>query len=287
MSYNKIVIEKKLREILEEDCTFWDVSAISIPEDANITAKIIAKSKGYISGLQELKILYNILSVSINFFTKDGDAFKEGDILAELKGNARDILMGERTGLNLITHMSSITTTTRKYVDIIKKSGKNVKIACTRKTLPGLRIFEKRAVDLAGDFADTHRFSLDDMILLKDTHLKYYNGDVEKLLRDVKKKASFSKKIEIEIEKVDDALIAAKNGADIIMLDNMTPDQVQHAIELLKNNNLRNSVLIEVSGGINLENINAYLAQDAPDIISSSELTQFPSEQVDLSLRFD
>lgn len=287
MSYNKIVIEKKLREILEEDCTFWDVSAISIPEDANITAKIIAKSKGYISGLQELKILYNILSVSINFFTKDGDAFKEGDILAELKGNARDILMGERTGLNLITHMSSITTTTRKYVDIIKKSGKNVKIACTRKTLPGLRIFEKRAVDLAGDFADTHRFSLDDMILLKDTHLKYYNGDVEKLLRDVKKKASFSKKIEIEIEKVDDALIAAKNGADIIMLDNMTPDQVQHAIELLKNNNLRNSVLIEVSGGITLENIKAYLAQDAPDIISSSELTQFPSEQVDLSLRFD
>ena len=287
MSYNKIVIEKKLREILEEDCTFWDVSAISIPEDANITAKIIAKSKGYISGLQELKILYNILSVSINFFTKDGDAFKEGDILVELKGNARDILMGERTGLNLITHMSSITTTTRKYVDIIKKSGKNVKIACTRKTLPGLRIFEKRAVDLAGDFADTHRFSLDDMILLKDTHLKYYNGDVEKLLRDVKKKASFSKKIEIEIEKVDDALIAAKNGADIIMLDNMTPDQVQHAIELLKNNNLRNSVLIEVSGGITLENINAYLAQDAPDIISSSELTQFPSEQVDLSLRFD
>ena len=287
MSYNKIVTEKKLREFLEEDCNFCDVSAISIPEDANITAKIIAKSKGYISGLQELKILYNILSVSISFFIKDGDAFKEGDMLAELKGNARDILMGERTGLNLITHMSSITTTTRKYVDIIKKSGKNVKIACTRKTLPGLRIFEKKAVYLAGDLADTHRFSLDDMILLKDTHLKYYNGDVGKLLKDVKKKASFSKKIEIEIEKVDNVLIAAKNGADIIMLDNMNPDQVKRAIELLKKNNLRSHVLIEVSGGINLENINAYLDQDAPDIISSSELTQFPSEQVDLSLRFD
>ena len=183
--------------------------------------------------------------------------------------------------------MSSITTTTRKYVEIIKKAGKNVKIACTRKTLPGLRIFEKKAVYLAGDLADTHRFSLDDMILLKDTHLKYYNGDIEKLLRDVKKKASFSKKIEIEIENVDDVLIAAKNGADIIMLDNMNPDQVKLAIELLKNNNLRKKVLIEVSGGINLENINAYLAQEAPDIISSSELTQFPSEQVDLSLRFD
>ena len=287
MSYNRIIIEKELRKFLEEDCRFSDISAISIPEDAIVTGKIIAKNKGYISGLEELRILYNILNVSISFSIKDGDAFKEGDILAELKGNARDILMGERTGLNLITHMSSITTTTRKYVDLIKKSGKNVKIACTRKTLPGLRIFEKKAVDLAGDLADTHRFSLDDMILLKDTHLKYYEGDIEKLLTDVKKKASFSKKIEIEIEKVDDVLIAAKNGADIIMLDNMNPDQVKLAIELLKKNNLRNSVLIEVSGGINLENINAYLAQDAPDIISSSELTQFPSEQVDLSLRFD
>jgi nicotinate-nucleotide pyrophosphorylase (carboxylating) len=287
MSYNKIVIEKRLRKFLQEDCNFWDVSAICIPEDASVTAKIVAKSKGYVSGLHELQILYNILNVSTSYFIKDGDAFKEGDIIAELVGNARDILMGERTGLNLITHMSSITTTTRKYEDIIKNAGKNVKIACTRKTLPGLRIFEKRAVDLAGDLADTHRFSLDDMILLKDTHLKYYNGDVEKLLRDVKKKASFSKKIEIEIEKVDDVLIAAKNGADIIMLDNMTPDQVKRAIELLKKNNLRKEVLIEVSGGVNSENINGYLTLDAPDIISSSELTQFPSEQVDLSLRFD
>ncbi|MHA1256254.1 MAG: nicotinate-nucleotide diphosphorylase, partial [Promethearchaeota archaeon] len=167
MSYNRIIIEKKLRKFLEEDCNYCDVSAICIPEDANVAAKIIAKSNGYISGLEELRILYNILDVSISFFIKDGDAFKQGDILAELKGNARDILMGERTGLNLITHMSSITTTTRKYVDIIKKSGRNVKIACTRKTLPGLRIFEKKAVDLAGDLADTHRFSLDDMILLK------------------------------------------------------------------------------------------------------------------------
>lgn len=287
MSYNRIIIERELRKFLIEDCRFSDISAISIPEDAIVTGKIIAKSKGYISGLEELRILYNILNVSINFFVKDGEAFNPGDTLAELKGNARDILMGERTGLNLITHMSSITTTTRKYIDVIKKSGKNLKIACTRKTLPGLRIFEKRAVDLAGDLADTHRFSLDDMILLKDTHLKYYNGDVEKLLRDVKKKASFSKKIEIEIEQVDDVLIAAKSGADIIMLDNMNPDQVKLAIKLLKNNNLRNKVLIEVSGGINLENLSAYLTQDAPDIISSSELTQFPSERVDISLRFD
>jgi nicotinate-nucleotide pyrophosphorylase (carboxylating) len=180
--------------------------------------------------------------------------------------------------------MSAITTTTREYVNLVKVSGKNVKIAATRKTIPGLRIFEKKAVLMGG--GETHRFSLDDMILLKDTHLKYYNGDVKKLLEEVKAKASFSKKIEIEIENVDDVLIAAKNGADIIMLDNMSPDQVEDAITILKNHKLRDNVIIEISGGINKETIVDYIIAD-PDIISIGNLTQFPSTQVDLSLRFD
>jgi len=150
--------------------------------------------------------------------------------------------------------------------------------------LPGLRIFEKRAVFLGG--GDTHRFSLDDMILLKDTHLRYYRGDVANLLKDVKKKASFSKKIEIEVEKVVDVIVAAQNGADIIMLDNMSPDDVEDAIRSLKDNNLRNNVIIELSGNINLDNILDYLRSE-PDVISTSKLTLLPSEQVDLSLRFD
>jgi nicotinate-nucleotide pyrophosphorylase (carboxylating) len=124
------------------------------------------------------------------------------------------------------------------------------------------------------------------MILLKDTHLRYYKGDVGKMLRDVRETASFSKKIEIEVEKPDDALIAAQNGADIIMLDNMSPDQVEDVIKLLKDNNLRGDIILEISGGINEENIVDYLIS-SPDIISTSELTQFPSEKVDLSLRFD
>ena len=107
--------------------------------------------------------------------------------------------------------MSAITTTARKYVELIENSGKSVKIACTRKTIPGIRIFEKKAAEIG--HADVHRFSLDDMVLLKDTHLKYYDGNVEKVLEKVKKVNSFSKKIEIEIEKVDDVLRAAKNGA--------------------------------------------------------------------------
>ncbi len=284
MSYNKIVIEKKLRKFLEEDCNISDVSALSIPEEAEVSAKIIAKSNGYISGLEELKILFDLLKVSTNFLKKEGVEVKKGDIIVELKGNVRAILLGERVGLNLITHMSAITTTTKKFVKIIRESGKKVKIACTRKTLPGLRIFEKKAVSLGG--GDPHRFSLDDMILLKDTHLRYYKGDVGKLLKDVKEVASFSKKIEIEVEEPNDALIAAKNGADIIMLDNMSPDQVDAVMKLLREKKLRENIIIEVSGGINEDNISEYLKY-SPDIISSSELTQFPSEKLDLSLRFD
>ncbi|HEY0090145.1 MAG TPA: carboxylating nicotinate-nucleotide diphosphorylase [Candidatus Lokiarchaeia archaeon] len=286
MSYNRILIEKKLREFLEEDCNFSDVSASCIPEDANVSAKIVSKSKGYVSGLEELKILYNILNVSTIFLKKDGSEIKKGDVIVELKGNARDILLGERIGLNLITHMSSITTTVKKFVKIIEDSGKNVKIACTRKTLPGLRIFEKKAVSLGGTLADTHRFSLSDMILLKKTHLKYYDGDIKELLRETKKEASFTKKIEIEIEKIEDVIIAAENGADIIMLDNMNPDQVNDAIKLLKENNLREKVIVEVSGGITQENIVDYIISE-PDVISSGEITQYQTERIDLSLRFD
>jgi nicotinate-nucleotide pyrophosphorylase (carboxylating) len=281
--YNRLIIQKKLKEFIEEDCNFADVSSSVIPENAETSAKIIAKSSGYLSGLEEIEVLFDLLNVSTVFKKKEGEAFKEGDLITELQGRTRDILLGERVGLNLLTHMSAITSTTKKYVEIIKNSGKNVKIACTRKTTPGLRIFEKKAVEIGG--GDPHRFSLDE-VLLKDTHLKFYKGDIEKLLGDVKKKVSFTKKIELEIEEVEDILIAAKNGADIIMLDNFTPDQVEDATNLLKQNNLREKIIIEISGGINPENIVDYLLSD-PDVISSGQITQFPSEQVDFSLRFD
>jgi len=284
MNYNKIIIEQKLREFLLEDCTYNDVSSRIIPENTQTTAKIIAKSKGYVSGLEVLKILYKILNLSSSFYKKDGESVIEGDIILELQGNIRDILLGERTGLNILTHMSAITSTARKFIKIINDSGKNVKIACTRKTIPGIRIFEKMAAELGQ--ADSHRYSLDDMILLKDTHLRYYKGDIPRLLKDVKKVASFTKKIEIEVENVEDALIAAKNGADIIMLDNFSPDMVEDAINSLKMHNIRDKIIVEVSGGITPENIIDYLLSE-PDIISSGFLTQFPSEKVDFSLRFD
>jgi nicotinate-nucleotide pyrophosphorylase (carboxylating) len=286
MSYNHILIEEKIKDFLKEDCMFSDVSSNIIPEKPSVSAKIIAKSGGFISGLEEIKILFNLLNVDVNLRKKDGMEVTKGDIVLELKGSPRKILLGERIGLNLLTHMSAITTTVKKYLKIVSNSGKNVKIACTRKTLPGLRIFEKKAVSLAGLGADTHRFSLDDMVLLKDTHLRYYNGDVERLLKDVKKRISFTKKIEIEIEKIEDVLIAARNGADILMLDNMKPEQVEKALNLLIKNDLRGKVIVEISGGISMENIMLYLKAE-PDVISMGNLTLFPSEQVDLSLKFD
>ena len=282
MSYNRILIEKKLKKFIIEDNSFVDISSKSIPPKSVSRAKIIAKSDGYISGLEELEILFQILKVDITFKKEDGDQIQNGDIIAELYGKTKDILLGERVGLNLLCHMSAITTTTRKFVKIIEESGKEVKIACTRKTLPGLRIFEKKAVEIGK--GDTHRFNLDDMVLLKSTHLKFYNGNIAELLRNMKLKVSFTKKIEIEVEKVEDVILAVKNGADIIMLDNMNPDKVQDAINLLKQKNLRDQVIIEVSGNITQDNIVDYLISE-PDIISTSIITQKPTEFVDLSLQ--
>ncbi|MHA1725048.1 MAG: carboxylating nicotinate-nucleotide diphosphorylase [Promethearchaeota archaeon] len=282
--YNTLIIKEKIKQYLMEDCNYKDISSFIIPEKESVRAKIIAKSSGYISGLEELKILYDLLGVTVKLHKNDGDSFKKGEIIAILTGNGNAILLGERLALNLLTHMSAITSTTKKYVTLVKNAGKKSKIACTRKTLPGLRIFEKKAVELGG--GDPHRFSLDDMVLLKDTHLKYYEGDVKRLLHDTMKKVSFTKKIEIEIEKVEDVITAARNGANIIMLDNMYPNEVKEAITLLKKEGVRNNVLIEISGGINENNIKQYVEAE-PDIISMGHLTQFPSVHVDLSLRFE
>ncbi|MHA1804901.1 MAG: carboxylating nicotinate-nucleotide diphosphorylase [Promethearchaeota archaeon] len=281
--YNTIIIKEKIKQFLIEDCSYKDISSFILPEKGPVRANIIAKSSGYISGLEELKILYDLLGVTVNLHKNDGDPIKPGEIIALLEGNVHAILLGERVALNLVTHMSAITSTTKKYVTLVENAGKKIKIACTRKTLPGLRIFEKKAVELGG--GDPHRFSLDDMILLKDTHLKYYEGDVKRLLFDTMRKVSFTKKIEIEIEKAEDILMAARNGANIIMLDNMPPREVKKAITLLNIKGLRKNVLIEISGGINEDNFEQYLEAE-PDIISMGHLTQFPTVHVDLSLRF-
>jgi len=281
--FNRIVVKKKIQEFLEEDCYFQDITSEVIPENKNIKAQIIAKSSGYVSGLKEIDLLFEFLNVDIILFKKDGDKVAENDLVCELSGNARNILYGERTSLNILTRMSAITSSARDLIKIVEKLKKKTIIACTRKITPGFRIFEKRAVVLGG--ADTHRWNLDDMVLIKDTHLKYYSGDVKKILKKSRKLTSFTKKIEIEVENTTDALIAAKNGVDIIMLDNMKPNQIDETIKALEAEGLRKNILLEASGGINIENIEEYI-KTGINIISLGSLTLFPHKRVDFSLEF-
>jgi nicotinate-nucleotide pyrophosphorylase (carboxylating) len=197
----------------------------------------------------------------------------------EIFGDARTMLSVERTLLNLLSHMSGIATTTRKLVEDIKKAGFKTKVACTRKTAPGLLYFDKKAVLVGG--GDTHRLHLDDMILVKDNHIAVA-GSVEDAIKKVGEKVSFSKKVEVEVTSIDDALAAAKAGVDIIMLDNFSPKQTEKTVKLLKKAGFLEKVLLEASGGITTENI-AVFASTGVDIVSLGEITDSP-RALDLSL---
>jgi nicotinate-nucleotide pyrophosphorylase (carboxylating) len=196
-----------------------------------------------------------------------------------VSGDARTLLAAERTILNLLSRMSGIATTTRNLIEKTEKAKLKVRITCTRKTAPGLLYFDKKAVSVGG--ADTHRLHLDDMILIKDNHI-VIAGSVENALRKVKEKVSFSKKIEVEVTCSDDALKAAKERADIIMLDNFSPSHIEKTIKLLKKNDLLKEILLEASGGITSENILAF-ASSGVDILSLSEITN-SSRALDMSL---
>ncbi len=197
----------------------------------------------------------------------------------EMEGDARTILSIERTVLNILMRMSGISTITRELVDIVGNVDNRVIVAGTRKTTPGLQFFEKEAIRLGG--GDTHRFRLDDSVLIKDNHIAIV-GSVKKAVEKAKKYVSFTKKIEIEVESIDDALEAAISGADIVMLDNMNPSEVKNVVNALINKNLREKILIEVSGGINPDNIADY-AETGVDVISTGYITH-SARSLDMSL---
>jgi nicotinate-nucleotide pyrophosphorylase (carboxylating) len=186
----------------------------------------------------------------------------------------------ERTLLNLLARMSGIATKTRRLVKKIQESGYKTRIACTRKVAPGLLYFDKKATSLGG--GDTHRLHLDDLIIIKNNHLAI-TGDIGKTLRKVRDTISFSKKIEIEVSGRREAQEAARAGADIIMLDNFSPSQIEETIALLEKEKLRSKVLIEASGGITEENI-LKIASTGVDIISLGEITN-NVKALDINLR--
>jgi len=274
------ILEEKLQKMLTEDIGQGDITTtLIVPPETRVEAEIIAKEVGVIAGIEEAKILLESLGIKVEALVADGEKINEKQVLMKVSGDARTILSTERTLLNILSRMSGIATTTRKLVETLQKSGFKTKVACTRKTAPGLLYFDKKAVMLGG--GDIHRLHLDDMVLIKDNHIKVA-GNVEKAVKKVKEKVSFSKKIEVEVTTANDALTAAKAGADIIMLDNFSPKQIEKAIKLLKKEGFFGKVLLEASGGITTENIIAF-ASTGVDIVSLGEITHSP-KALDISL---
>ncbi|MCL2115707.1 MAG: carboxylating nicotinate-nucleotide diphosphorylase [Methanobrevibacter sp.] len=276
-------MENIIKYMIDEDLGFSDITTNAlIPHDKIAKAKIISKDRGIIAGINLAKSIFKEYGLEITCFKEDGDEINRKDIIMEITGSAKDILYLERTVLNLMMRMSGIATITSKMKLKVQNNGVNVKIAGTRKTSPALHKFDKMAIAIGG--GDTHRFRLDDMVLIKDNHIAVV-GSVSKAIELAKEKCSFTKKIEIEVETTEDAIIAATLGADIIMLDNMTPNNIKETIAVLDRQDLRENVFIEVSGGINENNILEY-AESGVDIISLGFITH-SFNSLDISLTFD
>ncbi len=215
----------------------------------------------------EAKALFEHFGVKVEVKKRDGDEVREGDVIIELLGDARAILLVERTALNVMGRMSGIATEVRKLVEKVKAVNPKVRVAGTRKTL--LKPMDKRAI-LIGGGANPHRFSLSDAILIKDNHLALV--PLEEAIRRARE-FSVYKVVEVEVERLEDALKAAKaGGADVIMLDNMSPEEIAETVEALRREGLRDRVRIEVSGGITPQNITEYARLDV-DVISLGYLT--------------
>jgi nicotinate-nucleotide pyrophosphorylase (carboxylating) len=265
------VLEEKLLQLLAEDVGQGDVTtAAIISSGTEARADVIPKEDGVAAGTEEAIILAESLGLEAEAYVADGDAIKKEQVIICISGDARTILSAERTMLNLLSRMSGIATATRRMVEKLRKAGLKTRIAATRKTAPGLSYFDKKAVFIGG--GDPHRLHLDDMILIKDNHIAIVGG-TERAVRRAKENASFSKKIEVEVARVEDAVLAAEAGADVIMLDNLSPKQIKAAVNLLEKAGFLGKVLLEASGGILETNILEY-ALTGVDVISLGELTQ-------------
>lgn len=265
------VLEKRLLELVTEDTGQGDITtSLIIPAETIVEARIMAKETGIVAGMEEAQLLLEIFDLKPEALVSDGDKIRPKQVLMKTVGDARTILSVERTLLNLLSRMSGIATATNNLMERLRRAQAKTKVACTRKTAPGLLYFDKKAVSIGG--GDTHRLHLDDMILIKDNHIVVV-GNVVKAVRRAKNGSSFSKKIEVEITKIEDVLPAIQAGADIIMFDNFSPAQVENAVTLLKKRKVYGKVLLEASGAITSLNILKY-ASAGIDIVSLGEITQ-------------
>ena len=274
------ISEEKLRKMLAEDIGQGDITtALIVPEGSKAEAQVVAKEPGVVAGIEEAKILLEGLGLKVEALVADGEKAKTKQVLLKIFGDTRTILSSERTLLNILSRMSGIATTTKKLTEKIQRAGLKIRVASTRKTAPGLLYFDKKAVLIGG--GDTHRLHLDDMILIKNNHIAVAGG-IEKAVKRVKENVSFSKKIEVEVLRIEDVIDAAKAGVDIIMLDNFSPRRIEKAITLLKKAGFFGKILLEASGGITTENITAF-ASTGVEIVSLGEITASP-KMLDISL---
>ena len=267
--------EKKLLQFLSEDIQRGDVTS-ALLSNQKIKAKIISREQGIIAGVGFARSIFQLKGCTVRIFKKDGSRLKPNQTVLQVSGNAKSILSCERTALNLLSRMSGIATQTNYLVSQIKKYSKKTNLYSTRKTAPGLRYFDKEAVVIGG--GHKHRMALDDMIMIKDNHLLLSNS-MEDIIKKARKK---HRQVEVEVENQRDAILAAKYGTAIVMLDNFSPAQIKKTITALQKKKLRNKVKLEASGGVNSKNIGAY-AKTGVDMISVGSITN-SVRGLDLSL---
>ena len=271
-------MDAAIRAALEEDMPFGDVSTMSVmPEPRPGRVQLIAKQDGVIAGLGVFARVFALIdpAVTVNALVADGDEVTSGQHLATVEGDVRVLLEGERVALNYLQRMSGVATYTHRIVAALESAGAKTRLVCTRKTTPGLRLFEREAVRMGG--GHLHRYGLSDAVMLKDNHIDAAGG-VTRAIEMARAHASFTTTVEIECENLDMVREAVEAGADIIMFDNMTHDDMAAAIELIAGR-----AKTECSGNVDANNIRA-LADLGVDFISSGALTH-SAPILDLSLK--
>lgn len=258
------IIEKHIKSALEEDIGFGDITTDFLAEEGDaLSGSLNSRSSGVLCGCEIFEKVFKVLSpdVQVKFYFKDGDFIASGDKIADIKGPARFVLIGERTALNYIQRLSGIATETKKYQDAI---GDNpAKITDTRKTTPNFRIFEKYAVKTGG--GALHRFNLSDCAMIKDNHIRLA-GSITKAVKKIRKNLSHAHKIEVECDNLEQVKEALECKVDIIMLDNFSVNDIKKAVELINK-----QAVIEVSGGVTLDSVSE-IAKTGVDIISTSAI---------------
>jgi nicotinate-nucleotide pyrophosphorylase (carboxylating) len=276
---------KALLNFLREDIGRGDITSNSVLKPNLLASSTILckdSEQAVVAGLREVGIVFDLCKCSCTALVDEGSMVSRGNEVMRIKGRARDILKAERTALNLLMRMSGIATETKKFVEVVKKISKDIEIAGTRKTAPGLRSFDKKAIKIGG--GRTHRNSLDEMVLIKDNHL-VLTGSIGESISSAKKLVGNNIKVECEVTDLQSAIEAINFGADVIMLDNFSPHEVENATKVLKELGLRQKCLLEISGGISLANVSQF-AKSNPDIISVGSLTH-SVKSVDFSLEVD